>query len=205
MNDFWNKRYSHEKYAYGKEPNQFLKQTLEKLNIQGRALFPAEGEGRNAVYAASKGFDTYAFDLSEEGQKKALQLAKECEVSINYQVGMFPDIPLSSLQFDVIGLVFAHFPPSILQNYHRQFVELLNPGGTIFLEGFSKNNLKYLENNPYIGGPKDQAMLFTTEQIEKSFTGLETVLLEEKEVELSEGKFHQGTGCTIRYIGKKAL
>ena len=203
MNDFWNKRYSHQNYAYGKEPNQFLKQTLEEHDIKGRALFPAEGEGRNAVFAAEFGLETYAFDLSDEGQKKALQLAEERGVSINYQVGMFPDIPLASLRFDVIGLVFAHFPPAILADYHRQFVDMLNPGGIIILEGFSKNNLRYLEENPYIGGPKDKAMLFTADQIETTFPGLKTLQLEEKEVELHEGKFHQGTGSTIRYVGKK--
>merc|ERR1711879_532421 len=119
--DFWNKRYDHEKYAYGKEPNVFLKETITKLPHSGRALFPGEGEGRNAVFAAEIGFDSYAFDLSEEGQKKAIKLAKERSVTIDYQVGAFPNIPLASLSFDVIGLIFAHFPPVILADFHRRF------------------------------------------------------------------------------------
>lgn len=203
MNDFWDNRYSHEKYAYGKTPNVFLKETLERLDLTGRALFPAEGEGRNAVFAAQYGLETFAFDTSIEGRRKALLLAEENGVSIHYETGTLEETSFSTQSFDVIVLIFAHFPPPVLLEYHRHFVEMLNPGGFIILEGFSKNNLKYLEDNPYIGGPKDKAMLFTTERIEASFTRLETIQLEEKVVELNEGKFHQGTGSVVRYIGRK--
>ena len=74
MQDFWNSRYSAEEYAYGTTPNEFLKSVLISRNITGKILFVAEGEGRNAVYAAKKGLDVYAFDIAEEGRKKALTL-----------------------------------------------------------------------------------------------------------------------------------
>lgn len=66
----WNSRYSDTAYAYGKSPNQFLKEQLEKLPI-GNILFPAEGEGRNAVFAATLGWKVSAFDISDEGLKKS--------------------------------------------------------------------------------------------------------------------------------------
>jgi hypothetical protein len=37
MKEFWNARYSKDSFAYGKEPNEFFKQELEKL-IQGKIL-----------------------------------------------------------------------------------------------------------------------------------------------------------------------
>ena len=43
----------------------------------GKILFVCEGEGRNAVYAAQKNWDVTAFDLSEEGKNKALNLAQK--------------------------------------------------------------------------------------------------------------------------------
>ena len=52
MKDFWNERYDEESYAYGNSPNVFFKQQLDKLKV-GSLLLPAEGEGRNAVYALS--------------------------------------------------------------------------------------------------------------------------------------------------------
>ena len=53
MKDFWNDRYGRAEYAYGKNPNVFFKEQLDLLP-PGKILLPAEGEGRNAVYAAEK-------------------------------------------------------------------------------------------------------------------------------------------------------
>ena len=74
MKDKWDDRYSKSEFAYGELPNDYLK---DQLNIipAGTILFPAEGEGRNAVYAATLGWSVYAFDQSIEGRKKAIQLA----------------------------------------------------------------------------------------------------------------------------------
>ena len=51
MNNFWNERYAEKVFAYGIAPNEFYKEQLAKLP-KGKILFAAEGEGRNAVYAA---------------------------------------------------------------------------------------------------------------------------------------------------------
>ncbi len=67
--DRWNERYSKSDFAYGKLPNHFLKEQLEQLPV-GSILFPAEGEGRNAVFAATVGWIASAFVISEEGKRK---------------------------------------------------------------------------------------------------------------------------------------
>jgi len=66
--DRWDERYSNEAYAYGELPNDYLKEQLEKANV-GKILFPADGEGRNGVFAAKLGWDVSAFD-SKPGLKK---------------------------------------------------------------------------------------------------------------------------------------
>lgn len=203
MKEFWNDRYKANDYAYGTEPNAYLKEVLDTGTFTGSALFPAEGEGRNAVYAAKTGLDVYAFDTSVEGKNKALKLAGEEQVNLNYQVGDLLDLELSNRTFDVIVLVYAHFPEEVANRYYPQLIKMLNPGGVVILEGFSKNNLPYREKNPGIGGPADLDLLFSTDEIEDRFKSLKTLSLEEKEVELSEGKYHNGVGMVIRYIGKK--
>lgn len=50
----------------------------------GRILLPAKEEGRNAIYAAKKGWQVDAFDFSSLAQQKTLQFAKENEVEIDY-------------------------------------------------------------------------------------------------------------------------
>jgi hypothetical protein len=54
MEEFWNERYADSEYVYGENPNEFLVEQLAQLPL-GKILFPCEGEGRNAVYAAQKG------------------------------------------------------------------------------------------------------------------------------------------------------
>ena len=56
MKEFWDTRYAEIDFAYGKTPNTFFKDSIDKLT-PGKLLLPADGEGRNAVYAATKGWD----------------------------------------------------------------------------------------------------------------------------------------------------
>lgn len=197
MNEFWEARFGAQEYAYGKNPNAWLQEKLELLD-SGKILFPAEGEGRNAVYAAAQGFETYAFDPSIEGKKKALALAKELQVSINYKTCSYQDAYYPENEFDAIVLVFAHMPPSKRREWHRKLTGFLKPGGIIILEGFSKDQLKY-----GTGGPPDIDMLFSEEELRVDFAGLDPSVLLKKVVSLDEGPFHQGEASVIRAIFKK--
>ncbi|OZA64634.1 MAG: SAM-dependent methyltransferase, partial [Sphingobacteriia bacterium 39-39-8] len=83
--EFWNQRYQSETYVYGEEPNDFFASQIVDIK-PGNIIFPCEGEGRNAVYAAILGWKVQAFDGSLEGQKKAFLLASKNKVSIDYKV-----------------------------------------------------------------------------------------------------------------------
>jgi len=160
----WDDRYSEEAYAYGVEPNQFFEEQLPKL-IPGTVLFPAEGEGRNAVFAAKQGWSVSAFDISDEGRKKALRLAKGNQVSIDYQVGELTELDYDKGQFDAIALIYAHFPSEIKSKYHKLLDTYLRKGGTIIFEAFGKNHLEYRTKNPEVGGPQDVDTLFSVDEI----------------------------------------
>ncbi len=149
----WNDRYRREEFAYGEQPNIYLKEQLEKLTA-GKILFPAEGEGRNAVFAATLGWTVSAFDISDEGKNKALQLAEKNKVTIDYQVGELQTLNYDAGQFDVIALIYAHFPAEIKSVYHKILDKYLRAGGLIIFEAFSKTHIDYLAMNEKIGGPK---------------------------------------------------
>jgi SAM-dependent methyltransferase len=203
MKDFWNERYSNKAFAYGKEPNRFFKEMLDSLNLSGKVLLPAEGEGRNAVYAAKKGLDVLAFDISNEGKKKAELLAKQENVSINYKVNTLTELNLKPNSFDVIALIFAHFPADLKSEIHQQLSVLLKPNGILILEGFSKKHLEFQEKNNNAGGPKNIKMLFSEEEIKNDFKDLEIISLEETTTVLKEGDFHNGFSSVIRFVGMK--
>ncbi|MGN7812639.1 class I SAM-dependent methyltransferase [Flavobacterium sp. 22076] len=198
----WDDRYKNEEFAYGEEPNNYLKEQIEKLEI-GTILFPAEGEGRNAIFAAKLGWEVYAFDISEEGRNKALLLAEKNNVSIDYQIGELETLDFHTAQFNAIALIYAHFPASIKSEIHTQLDKLLKKDGIIIFEAFSKKHLEYVTKNEKVGGPKDIESLLSIEEIKADFPNYEIIELEEKEIELSEGLFHNGTGSVIRFVGRK--
>ncbi|MEP7232290.1 MAG: class I SAM-dependent methyltransferase [Ginsengibacter sp.] len=198
----WNDRYSKDEFAYGEQPNNYLKGQLEKLPV-GSILFPAEGEGRNAVFAAKLGWVVSAFDISTEGKKKALLLAKNNKVMIDYQVGELQELNYKADQFDAIALIYAHFPADIKSIYHDTLDKYLRKEGTVIFEAFSKKHIGFISKNEKVGGPKDIAMLFSIDEIKSDFADYEVIELEEKEIELSEGLFHNGRGSVIRFVGRK--
>jgi len=200
--DRWNDRYSSEEFAYGTAPNKYLKEQLEKLKT-GSILFPAEGEGRNAVFAAQLGWKVSAFDISAEGKNKALKLAEANNVVIDYQLGELETLNYQAEQFDVIALIYAHFPAAIKSSIHQTLETYLRKDGYIIFEAFSKKHLEYLAINDKVGGPKDIESLFSIEEIQSDFPDYEIIQLEEKVIELNEGLFHNGKGSVIRFVGKK--
>lgn len=198
----WDERYAEETFAYGEQPNEYLKVQLGKLT-PGKILFAAEGEGRNAVYAAKKGWDVAAFDISAQGKKKAELLAERNNMHINYQIGLLPELEYASGQFDVIALIYAHFPSEIKSTYHQILGRYLRSGGTIIFEAFSKNHLEYLNRDARIGGPKELDMLFSVEELQADFPNFEIQELVEQEINLQEGNYHNGLGSVIRFTGTK--
>jgi 2-polyprenyl-3-methyl-5-hydroxy-6-metoxy-1,4-benzoquinol methylase len=200
--DRWDDRYSKAEFAYGEQPNNYLKEQLEKLDT-GTILFPAEGEGRNAVFAAKLGWTVSAFDISAEGKNKAFKLAEANKVTIDYQVGELQSLNYSPGQFDAIALIYAHFPADIKSLYHKTLDKYLRKNGAIIFEAFSKSHIDYLAKNEKVGGPKDIAMLFSIDELKSDFANYEIIELIEKEIELSEGLFHNGRGSVIRFFGRK--
>ncbi|MBO0329929.1 class I SAM-dependent methyltransferase [[Muricauda] lutisoli] len=198
----WNTKFGQTTYFYGTKPNKYLKEKLKGIE-PGSILFGAEGEGRNAVYAAQIGWDVSAFDISEAGQQKALKLAKEKGVSIDYKIGELVSLGYQPEQFDAIALIYAHFPPNIRGGYHKLLHTYLKKGGIIIFEGFSKDHLEYKKKNPSVGGPGNLDSLFSLEELKTDFKDYEILDLKKTTVELNEGNGHVGKGSVIRFLGKK--
>ena len=200
--DMWNERYSNAEFAYGTVPNAYLKAQLDKLKA-GKILFPAEGEGRNAVYAAQCGWQVSAFDRSLEGQKKAYQLADLNNVKIDYQINDLSTLNYAANQFDAIALIYAHFAADEKAEFHKKLDTYLRKDGVLIFEAFSKKHIDYVAKNDKVGGPRDLATLFSIEEIIADFPNYDIEELMEMEVELKEGLYHNGKGSVIRFVGRK--
>jgi hypothetical protein len=202
MRVFWNERYGREEYVYGELPNEFFKAQLQGLT-PGKILLPAEGEGRNAVYGASLGWDVYAFDQSEAGKVKALALGRKANVKFQYDVIDVLEVSFPPDTFDAMAMIFAHFPGEIRTSSFKKLLPLLKSGGVLLFEAFSKKQLQYQASNPAAGGPRDISMLYDQDLLREEMPEIIFNQLEEREVWLDEGPFHSGAGMVIRATGKK--
>ncbi len=197
MREMWNQRYSGDEYTYGEEPNLFFRTFIDS-NEPGSILLPGEGEGRNAVYAAKKGWDVFAFDFSENAAKKARLLADKHRVNLIYKNIDFENFEPLENQFDIIALIYVHLPTKQRPEFFRNLISSLKPGGKIVMEVFSKTQL--LNDT---GGPKTEDLLYDFDQLRQSFKSMEFEKLVEQIVELREGKFHGGKADIIRMIAIK--
>ena len=192
----WNKRYAENESVYGTEPNVFFKNFINTHN-PGSILLPAEGEGRNAIYAASKGWRVDAFDFSEPAVKKALKRAAEKNILLHYEIRNIEDF-LPDKQYDAVALIYVHLPVTIRKEFHQRVYESLKPGGYLVFEAFAKEQIHYNS-----GGPKDLALLYDAPAICSDFSFLHMLFCAQKEVVLDEGIFHKGKAEVLQLVGQK--
>jgi SAM-dependent methyltransferase len=195
--DFWDKRYAEEGFVYGETPNEFFRREIEKLQ-PGSILLPGEGEGRNAIFAASLGWDVVAFDQSAEGQKKALTKARQKALKIDYQVTDIENFNAPLNSFDCIALIFVHFHARDRQRIHQKLITYLKPGGVLIIEVFSAKQLGRKS-----GGPQNPEMLYFKEDLVGDFEQLSNLKLIAKETQLNEGLYHKGKAAVLRLTGTK--
>jgi len=193
----WNQRYAVADYIYGTEPNSFFKKNIEKLK-PGKLLLPAEGEGRNAVFAAKNGWNVECFDFSTYAREKAMSLAHQQNVELEYELSGIDEFNYSENAYDAIGLIYIHLDPEERIAFHSKVVKSLKHGGLIILEAFNKKQLKYNS-----GGPKNEEWLYSLSELSCDFAGLQILEKEEKKIVLSEGSGHQGEAEIIRFVVQK--
>lgn len=198
MKEFWNKRYKEKEFAYGTEPNQFLKQELAKL-IPGKILFLGEGEGRNAVFAAALGWEVDAVDYSDAAKNKAETLADSRKVKINYSVEDLSIYTPRHNYYDAVALIYLHLEEELRERVHQNVLAALADEGRIILEVFEKEQIKNSS-----GGPKEPGLLYSLQMIAEDFIDLDFEKFSKETIELSEGRYHLGKAEVIRFVGKKS-
>jgi len=197
MNDHnpWNERYAANGYFYGTEPNSFLVENAHLL--QGPVLSLSEGEGRNAVFIASLGFQVLGVDYSEVGLAKARALAKSRGVIIETEVADLAVYQPPAHHFGCVVSIFAHLPSSIRKRLYLLIEKSLKPNGVLILEAYSETQLP-----KETGGPKDIDMLMSIEKLQRELPSLEPLVMREIDREVIEGAGHTGLASVVQYIAK---
>jgi len=194
-NAFWDERYRGEDYVYGTEPNDFLQAEAARIPV-GRVLCLAEGEGRNAVFLATRGHAVTAVDFSAEGLKKAARLAASHGVTVELIEADLSTFELGEAQWAGIVSIWAHTPPPVRARVHAAVARALVPGGVFLLEAYRPEQLAL-----GTGGPKDAAMMPTLAALRAELVGLDLVVAREVDRVIHEGPGHGGPSATVQVVG----
>lgn len=184
-------------FAYGATPNWYFREKLNSLPA-GKVLLICDGEGRNSVYAAYRGWTSVAMDYSEIGRAKALQLAEEKRVHIDFYLSPVETFTFPVGEFDAVGLIFVHFEPILRTYVHAQARKALKKGGKLIMEAFSKDQITRES-----GGPADINTLYNVDDLVNDFAGFSFQECSELEVLLNEGHFHVGMSNVVRIFATK--
>ena len=196
----WDERYAVYGWAFGSEPNDFLRENAHFLPPAGRVLCLAEGEGRNAVHLARLGHEVTGVDLSSVGLAKAQRLATQFGMRLHTEVGDLATWQIVPGAWDGIVSIFAHVPLDVRLALHPRVVAGLKPGGVLLLEAYRPEQL-----GREGGGPKDDSKLMTLAQLREELAGLEFTIAREIEREVVEGRFHSGMAAVVQIVGRKPL
>jgi SAM-dependent methyltransferase len=165
--EHWDERYGTEELIWKADPNRFLVEELQAL-APGRALDVACGEGRNAVWLASKGWHVTGVDFSRAGLAKAQRLATDRGVEVAWVEADVVEWQPPSASFDVVVVLYLHLPAEQRRQALARAAAALAPGGILLVVGHDVSNL--LKGT---GGPQDPAVLFGPEQIVEDLPGLQ--------------------------------
>lgn len=194
---FWDARYGETGFAYGNQPNDFLREQVAHLPV-GEALCLAEGEGRNGVYLAELGHAVTVQDLSAVGLAKAQRLAEERGVSIRTSCGDLREFRPAAASTDLVVAIWMHLLPALRAEVLARAIEALRPGGHLLLEFYSPRQLAL-----GTGGPPTVDLLVEPEQLRRELAGVELLVLNERERWVDEGPYHQGTSAVVQALGRK--
>lgn len=195
--NFWNTKFLRDGYLYGKEPNNFLVSCEKNFKKSERLLCLGEGEGRNAIFFAKKGFKVAALDASDVGLEKLKTFASESNVEVKTKCLDLNDWEPSK-KYGAILASYLHMYKKDRETLFEKIESSLKSTGFFVGEFFSTKQVNYTS-----GGPKDLELLYTVEDFENSFKNCTVHKLEECNVTLSEGRGHQGEASVIRVILQK--
>lgn len=195
----WDQRYSEEGFAYGTEPNDFLKAEYFQIPTGGRVLCLAEGEGRNALFLAQQGYSVTAVDQSAVGLQKAESLALKHGVEISTEVADLAEYDLGVGVWDGIISIAAHVPPSVRKELHTKVVEALKGNGILILEAFTERQIDMTG----VGGPPRRDLFMSLADLKVELEGLEFIVGAEIERSISEGQYHQGESAVVEVVARK--
>jgi SAM-dependent methyltransferase len=163
----WDRRYAEVENLWAVRPNRFLVAETEAL-AAGRALDLACGEGQNAIWLASLGWDVTGVDFSEVAIAKARARAERDGVDVDFICADLETYEPARDAFELVIVLYLHIQPNERRAVLDKATAALTSGGTFVLVGHDLRNM-----TEGVGGPSDPDIHVTPDEIASELPGLE--------------------------------
>ena len=122
---------------YSKEPSSFLFENVELLR-SGKVLDLGMGEGGNAAYLASKGFEVTGIDFCDVAIGRSRKLAQDMNVSVQAECKDLDMYLIPLMAYD--NVVIVNYKPAdrLLKDINRG----LKQGGMICMDAYTVSQLR---------------------------------------------------------------
>ena len=158
----WDERYSQSELVWGAPPNAVVVEQVTALP-RGRALDLACGEGRNAHWLATRGWEVTGLDYSAVALDKARRVAAEAPRSVrerlDYRVADVTESDLGG-EYDLVLMIYLHLAPEERLMVVNRAISALKPDGILMILGHDAVNL-----SQGVGGPQDIEILYTPDDL----------------------------------------
>lgn len=179
---------------FGADVNAYVRSICDHQQFPARrALFIADGDGRNSRWFASRGGDASAVDLSSVAVANALRLDRQAGVQVDRHVG---DVtvwqPTADATWGAVFLIYLQAPWSVRRSALDLAWRVLRPGGWLVVEGFAK------AQSGTVCGPANPNLRYSVDEMRTIFPDAQALELSTLQIELDEGARHQGRAVVLR-------
>ncbi len=161
---FWEERYGSEDRIWSGDPNPQL--VAEAAGLEpGRAIDVGAGEGADAIWLATQGWQVTAFDISQtaldKGAAEADALGAELAGRLTWrQCDLVDGWDVAPRSVQLVSAQFMHLPPEQRIPLYRRLAEAVAEGGRLLIVGHD-----FSDREAGAPRPNVPSMYFTAEQL----------------------------------------
>jgi SAM-dependent methyltransferase len=147
---FWDERYGSAPALWSGQPNQRLVEHATDLT-PGTALDIGCGEGADALWLASRGWQVTAVDISPVALARAAERATAAGPEVAGRITWEQADLLAwspRTEVDLVSAQFLHLPPEPAVQVQARLAAAVRPGGTLLIVGHDKSDLETTVGRP---------------------------------------------------------